>query len=158
MDKDYLTGWTTIEQSKKLVEAGLNPDTADMYYSAYITYANGKPIKEKPEYGLQAWPYKNRSSMIVGFTKVDYVPCWTIGKLIDLMPKYLKSGKERFDLVLIPWLNQVQYINLAINSTKERTYMESRMEKTLIDSVISMIERLLACKSTYLVNVKSGLI
>ena len=87
MDKEFLTGWTTIEQSKALVEAGLNPDTADMYYSAYITYANGKPIKEKPEYGLQAWPYKDRSSMIVGFTKVDYVPCWTLGKLIDSMPR-----------------------------------------------------------------------
>ena len=158
MDEDYLTGWTTIEQSKKLVEAGLNPDTADMYYSAYITYANGKPIDGKPTYGLQAWPYKDRSSMVVGFTKVDYVPCWSIGKLIDLMPKYLKSGKDCFDLVIIPWLNQVQYINLAINSTEKRVYAESRIGNTLIDAVIAMIERLLKCKSTRLVNVKSGLV
>ena len=28
-----MTHYTTIEQSKKLVELGLSPDTADMFYS-----------------------------------------------------------------------------------------------------------------------------
>lgn len=78
-------GWTTIEQSKNLLKAGLDPNTADMYYSAYITYANGKPVKE-PKYDLIAYPYKDRSSMVVGFTKVDYIPCWSLGALSELVP------------------------------------------------------------------------
>jgi hypothetical protein len=132
MNEECLTGWTTIEQSKKLVEAGLNPDTADMYYSAYITYANGNPIKGGPTYGLQAWPYKDRSSMVVGFTKVDYVPCWTVGKLIDLMPKSLNWNS----LIIIG--NQVLYASVEEWAYNGKT-MNEFCKNTLIDSVISMV-------------------
>ena len=84
-NKEKIKGWTTIEQSKVLLKVGLDPNTADMYYCAYITYANGNPVK-KPKYDLIAYPYKDRSSMVVGFTKVDYIPCWSLGALSDLIP------------------------------------------------------------------------
>jgi len=59
--------YTTIKQSKKLVELGLNPDTADMCYSTF---------------GVEAHPLhltlKNKEKL---------TPCWSLGALMELMPK-----------------------------------------------------------------------
>jgi len=119
-------GWTTLEQSKALIEAGLNPETADMNHykkiDGWVTLPKGE----------------------INYGGFEMVPCWSTGALIELLPKYIKSGKEYFDLMIVPFYNQVKYYN-----EKEKTYLESRMEITLLDSLVSMIERLLRCKSTY---------
>lgn len=65
--------YTTIEQSKKLVELGLNPETADMCYPHFIrhgadTYNKTPEIAEGIDY-----PYE--------------MPCWSLGALMELMPK-----------------------------------------------------------------------
>ena len=58
---------TDIEQSKKLLELGLNPCTADMYYTPlnmdYPWVWEGKPLLEK-----------------------DAVPAWTLSALLETMP------------------------------------------------------------------------
>ena len=77
-------GWTSLEDSWKLVKAGIDPDTADMYYLAYTTHADGKPIK-KPKYGLIPKSYTERRSIGVGFTRVDYKPCWSLGLLFRII-------------------------------------------------------------------------
>ena len=133
--KEIKLGWTTIEQSKELIKGGLNPDTADMYYCAYITYANGKPVKE-PKYDLIAYPYKDRSSMVVGFTKVDYIPCWSIGTLIELMPKSLNWNS----LIIIG--NQIIYA-LIDQWTFNGNALHKEEENTLIESAIKTIVWLL---------------
>lgn len=131
MSEEKIKGWTTIEQSKILLNAGLDPNTADMYYSAYITYANGKPVRE-PKYDLIAYPYKDKSSMVVGFTKVDYIPCWSLGALEELMPKSLNWHS----LIIIG--NQVIYASIEEWVHNGKTTHEC-CENTLIDSVISMV-------------------
>ena len=59
-----LLGWTTIEQSKKLIEAGLDPNTADMWISPQSKYVGN--IEMKPHY------------------KVYH--SWSLGRLIGLIP------------------------------------------------------------------------
>lgn len=138
-------GWTTIEEGKKLIEAGLDPETADMEY----------PQMYYEENGYYEVPSVREKNVEIGTS----IPCWTLGRLLSLMPEYLKAGNQYFDLILKPGVCPAcQYIDLAINSSEERTYMESRMERTLMGSVISMIKRLIMCKSTYLKEVKNGLI
>lgn len=73
-------GWTTLEESKMLVEAGLDIYTADMYYY-----------------------YKDDVPQIT--TNFDHlkellnqrycIPCWSVGALIDLFPTAndSKTGK-----------------------------------------------------------------
>lgn len=40
-------GWTTIEEAKKLVEAGLDPNTADMSYNFVVCKViNGNPSED----------------------------------------------------------------------------------------------------------------
>ena len=69
-------GWTTIEQSKKLVEMGLDSDTADMSYLGYsnteLSLASYSDANER---------FKDKKS---DFFKVT--PCWSLGRLIGLIP------------------------------------------------------------------------
>lgn len=65
-------GWTTLEEIQRLLEAGLRPDTADMCYQrmghkddkVYISSA----LCDKPE--------------------EDDIPCWSLGALLELLPKH----------------------------------------------------------------------
>ena len=65
--------FTSIEQSKKLFDLGLNPETADMCYGLdddTLTYnTNPYPL-----------PWKDYTA------KEFYLPCWSLGALMDVMP------------------------------------------------------------------------
>lgn len=63
--------YTTIEQSKKLVEAGLDSNTADMFY----VQKQGIPIIMNECFSIE----------------LD-LPCWSIGALIELMPAYITTN------------------------------------------------------------------
>jgi len=79
--------YTTIEQSKKLVELGLNPDTADMYYFCDPTPAGNvmHPTLIIVE--------KYLHSRLPEYDKGD-IPCWSLGALLELMPKAQEDGNN----------------------------------------------------------------
>jgi hypothetical protein len=62
--------YTTIEQSKKLLELGLNPKSTDMGY-----LWNGCVFSEYP------------ASKQTIFKKVGNIPCWSLGALFEVMPE-----------------------------------------------------------------------
>lgn len=74
--------YTTIEQSKTLVELGLNPDTADMFYSR-------KPTG-KSEYNV--FPDFKPEGRLEVFTKVD-LPCWSLCALMNLLLPSIQTGE-----------------------------------------------------------------
>lgn len=63
-------GWTTLEEAKQLVEAGLPVKTADMYY----WLAEGKE-----------YVYTGKCSDSNG------IPCWSLGALVQLLPRTIKQ-------------------------------------------------------------------
>lgn len=69
--------YTSIEQSRKLIEAGLNPNTADMSWIA----PRRAHITDCPETPIIMDIYLE--SII---PKDKRTPCWTTGALIDLLP------------------------------------------------------------------------
>lgn len=71
--------FTTIEQSKALIEAGLNPDTADMCYM--YTKFDGEP---EPQYFAS-----------LSKAKKNDIPCWSTGALIDLLPFEICIGGNK---------------------------------------------------------------
>lgn len=79
--------YTTIEQSNKLVELGLNSDTADMFYSKRPT--------GKSEYSV--FPDFKPEGRLEVFTKAD-LPCWSVGALIAIIPSMIYKGKQTFGL------------------------------------------------------------
>lgn len=65
--------YTTIEQSKKLVKLGLNPDTADMCM------------------------WESEGKIYVYVCKPDDInctPCWSLGALLELMPKIQEDDND----------------------------------------------------------------
>ena len=59
--------YTSIEQSKKLIELGLNIESVDMWYAI----VDGEPficLEKREEY--------------------ENIPCWSVGALMEVMPLY----------------------------------------------------------------------
>lgn len=83
---------TSIEQSKKLLELGLNPDTADMWWNFYsITTDDTTPMiihLNKPWAGNFNWNNEK-----------DNVPAWSLSALLDLIPNTIGNYVLRFDKV-----------------------------------------------------------
>lgn len=68
---------TSIEQSKKLLSLGLDPSTADMWYSYYGNSKYNLTIAYK---GQQWFLCQIRNSLH------DDIPCWSFTALLELMP------------------------------------------------------------------------
>lgn len=92
-------GWTTLEQSKKLVEAGLDPNTADMHYC----FEEGEGLEE---YDIDEITREHCILDVKGeyaydeeYMKKHMIPCWSLGRLIELMPKSLQiEGSPSFEI------------------------------------------------------------
>lgn len=75
-----MQNYTSIEQSKELMELGLNPDTSDMWW-LYIT-SQGKHIAM-----MQEEPDPHYLSRMESYGIKDAaIPCWSFGSLLSLIP------------------------------------------------------------------------
>jgi hypothetical protein len=63
--------YTTIEQSKKLLELGLNPETADMWWTPLNWQLTEYYVEVKQD-GIG--------------TPKNPLPCWSLGALLELIP------------------------------------------------------------------------
>lgn len=81
--------YTSIEQSKKLLELGLSPESADMIHIYSI-------IRGKENGFLDAVP--KESILYAVHTTIEEkeksIPCWSLGALLDLMPKSIQKYDE----------------------------------------------------------------
>ena len=83
-----MRGYTTIEQSKKLLDFGLNPETADMRYGHIAPYEFSDRMYDG---GYDKVPYpKDFLKLCADFCEEDIydgsLPCWSLAALIELMP------------------------------------------------------------------------
>lgn len=109
--------YTTIEQSKNLLELGLNPESADMLFPW-----NGYSNIEIPVIG------KTGNSSVL-------IPCWSVGALLEVMPVILKL---RYRAFLTP--HSVGYC-CAYSDCSESFHVED--EKTAINACYKMVVWLL---------------
>lgn len=81
--------YTTPEQSKKLLELGLNPESADLYYLVITDdeYSDYPKASDKE-------------------TILRELPCWSLGALIDLMPYEIKEDGDTYRLLITHKLAQ----------------------------------------------------
>lgn len=75
---------TSIEQSQKLIELGINVTTADMWY-----HGHGSPWESEREYDSDACPFH---SMRPNWD----IPAWSLTVLFNMLPKsaYLERGSS----------------------------------------------------------------
>ena len=104
MENNRTLGWTTIEEAKKLVEAGLDPNTADMCYLSY----KGFDDKDFRVYGVDAKAYKEKKRETKEF---DYVPCWSLGALKNIVEEELGKdfSYENGEWIIIVWTDTWGY-------------------------------------------------
>ena len=94
--------YTTIEQSKKLLELGLKPETADMSYGNFCV----KGLGYCDQFRASLTPYTKEveiyeeNKKAYGIDKYDGVvawevlPCWSLNKLMELLPPSINHYDE----------------------------------------------------------------
>lgn len=83
--------YTSKEQSKKLLELGLNPNTADMFLASDVVIC--EPYITKTEFETLTPAYKGA------------IPCWSLGALLQVIPPITKHGMFG-DEVCLPTLTK----------------------------------------------------
>ena len=76
--------YTSIEQSRRLIELGLSPETADMCYM--YTKFDGE---SEPQYFAS-----------LSKAKTNDIPCWSEGALLELIPSHLGEFEDGIDFGL----------------------------------------------------------
>lgn len=106
---------TSIEQSQRLIDAGVESDTADMYY---IMRRNCEPrlaiLTETPSVSL-----------------LNAKPAWSLSALINLLPDFVKSGNTDYCLTMLA--DRVTYWNPNATNVFEAT------EGNLLDAVVEAV-------------------
>jgi hypothetical protein len=74
---------TTIEQSKRLLELGLDVQTSDLSWVAMKLWGDGVEIPEEERSYFLA---KHNDDFFCGRYDVDCVPAWSLHRLIAMLP------------------------------------------------------------------------
>lgn len=99
--------YTTIEQSKKLVELGLDPNTCDGVYAATVKDWEGKEIKN-PKYRFYVGS-KLGKFIVQNFEEIDEIPAWSFGNLLELLPMAIRCDNIVYDLTYNFRSNTISY-------------------------------------------------
>lgn len=113
---------TTPKQSKRLLELGLKPESADCMYSVMIVSYNGYFIEEdKRNYHLCLF-YQDEVQA-VGFCKYEKIPAWSLHRLIELYKDV--EDTSMWSLDCITYNRLIQCISLAIkHGAFNKDYLE----------------------------------
>ena len=124
--------YTSIEQSKKLVELGLNPDTADMWWTPLNWQLTEYYVEVKQD-GIN--------------TPKNPLPCWSLGALLEVMPPYLFEFERGIDLNIYRNLNgkgwHVSYMSNTIEGMQKDKFRQITNGETSIDAAYNIVVWLL---------------
>lgn len=124
-----MNNYTNTEQSKKLLELGLSPETADMSYGITKSTITGEET-------IGEIPTPNWDDM----SSLKYVPCWSVGALLQLMPRSIRIVNTFYGYELY-----VSVIGFTIDwwDVARRRKLYSCDEETLIDACYKTVVWLL---------------
>ena len=114
---------TSIEQSKRLIELGIDINSSDMVYHKNLdgTY-NLRVVDNVLEYDI---------------------PAWSLSALLELMPSYLFEFERGIDLNLYPSINRkvwlCSYMPNVIENMKTDKFKQITHADSLVDAAFDMI-------------------
>lgn len=125
---------TSLEQSKKLIELGIDRTTADMYYSFDYNineYDEDAQIIPKSELGQHFSLFP------------EDIPAWSLTALLGLMPPYLFEFERGIDLNIYRNLNgkgwHCSYMPNNIESMKKDKFKQITNGDNPVDAAFEMI-------------------
>ena len=117
-------GYTTVEQSKRLIELGINPNTADFVTIWYRSREGGKYI---------TMPKETLDAIRTPFTDIiEEVATWSLTALLELMPIV-----ENNTPVLHQNLDKRYYYHISEDFGSIR--WETKIYDTPIDAAVEVI-------------------
>lgn len=135
--------YTTIEQSKKLLELGMNPESADMFYLDN-SKARVPILGEYKIFDIPSIKHINSDKLI----SIDMqIPCWSLSALLELMPPYLFEWERGIDLNIYRNLNgkgwHVSYMPNNIESMQKDKFRQITNGNTPLEAAFNMVVWLL---------------
>lgn len=131
---------TNKEQSHRLLEAGMRPDTADCYLQR-ITETDDWSIDNVQDQLVEPWMDKS-----VLFDMDLYYPAWSLSKLIDMMLKSYQDDIDGMVYYLSGNFVELMYASDWIKDGEgDNTYncAKSFDKENLMDNVVDAIEWLI---------------
>lgn len=126
MEANEHKNYTNLADSKWLQDHGIDPNTADMCYCA---------DEQDGEYKYDSLP---RPIPWRNFTANKfYVPCWSLGALIDTIPQYLQD-----EYGFYPLLVRSGYCGYVCENMQPHT---SYKGENTMHCVLSMVKELVGC-------------
>lgn len=131
---------TSLEQSKKLIELGIDENTSDMVYLKSYFEDDG-------EYNLLVGSYHEGYAERDGKTLVpvfdEHIPAWSLSALLELMPSYLFEFERGIDLNIYPNLSSkawhCSYMPNAVENMKNDKFKQITSGDNLVDAAFEMI-------------------
>ena len=120
MEKQRNLGWTTLEEAKKLVDAGLDPNTADMtWIYEYLI----EDYNESPYFDIRT-------------TEAEDLPCWSVGGLIGVLPQIL----DGYELRISKWA--VEYVDMhnCCDCYYKWCFADDDLIKCLVETILWLLE------------------
>lgn len=124
--------YTTLDQSKRLVELGIKPTTADGVYAAKIRDWSGKEIS--PRYRLQVSSFPGKF-VVQNFEEIDEIPAWSFGNLLNQLPGSITVDNFSYDLVYIPSTKTISYVLEETNHALVSFFVDSDPYENIISCI-----------------------
>lgn len=116
--------YTSIEQSKRLIKLGLNPETADMMHIGTCPF-----MKEFDNERIEYVSVGNKKKK--GHWNI---PCWSLGALFDLLPKRINN--QQLDIRI----NDYYQLGYGCYISKGWSiWVNTPQRKTLFEAVYDMV-------------------
>ena len=122
---------TTVKQSRKFMELGIDVNTADIWWAEYI-------ITEEPYYYLS---FIKSSDINYSQNTIKDIPAWSLSALLELIPPYLGKFNEGIDFGLSKAMNGKRYSAhyIQINDDGIFTFNKTVTGDTAIDAAFEMV-------------------
>lgn len=145
-----MIGYTTIEQSKKLVELGIDVDSADMYHSIVPEVLKKENGNLSHNIGVIQTVHnvtfsdikRTLENVYDKYKEVQLIPCWSTEALIKLLPREIHRTDNYILNNISVYPNKgycVSYRNLSNYEYKELIMYVS---DTLLECAFEMIVKL----------------
>lgn len=124
---------TTKEQSKRLLELGLDVDTSDMCWLAKKLWGNDVEIPEEDRHYILS---TDKDDSFCSRYDVDCVPAWSLHRLIAMLPDFFSNLGRQFNL-------KMDKCFLRYCTARNDEYIYFQQKDTLYDNIIDCIEWLI---------------
>lgn len=131
---------TSLEQSKKLIELGIDVSTADMFYADLLVDGNHKyNLHPLESYGFKTF----EETKLKVSEHLDFIPAWSLSALLELMPPYLFEFERGIDLNIYPNLSgkawHCSYMPNAVENMKNDKFKQITNGDNLVDAAFEMV-------------------